>query len=82
MVKGGYFGDVRVASNTASGHTWAYFSPDESGAPSIAVGGDGTGRLDGSRTWRTVMSALQIPDDLVAQFPDVAGAQPLSFMLA
>ncbi|HWB80799.1 MAG TPA: hypothetical protein VG755_37815 [Nannocystaceae bacterium] len=82
MVKGGYFGDVRVASNTASGHTWSYHSPDESGAPSIAVGGDGSGRLDGSRTWRTVMRALQIPDDLLAQFPDVAGAQPLSFMLA
>jgi hypothetical protein len=80
MVKGGYFGDVRVASNTASGHTWAYFSPDESGAPNVPVG-DG-GRLDGSRTWRTVMKALQIPDDLVAQFPDVAGAQPLNFMLA
>jgi hypothetical protein len=81
MVKGGYFGDVRVAGNTGSGHTWSYFSPDESGAPTIAVGGDASGRLHGSRTWRTVMRALQIPDEVIGAFPDVAGAQPLSFML-
>lgn len=81
VVRGGYYGDVRVAGNTGSGHTWSYWSPDEAGNPTIQVGGDNSGRLNGARTWRTLMKALRIPDDVIAPFPDVAGASPLSFML-
>ena len=81
MVKGGYYGDVRPASNTGTGHTWDYVSPDDSGAPVVPVGGDGSGRIHGGRTWRTVMRALQIPDEALAAYPDVANQQPLSFML-
>lgn len=80
MVKGGYYGDVRPAGNTGSGHTWQYLSPDDSGAPVVPVSG-GTGRIHGGRTWRTVMKALQLPEADLAQFPDVAGQQPLDFML-
>ncbi|MBK8714693.1 MAG: hypothetical protein IPN32_08105 [Deltaproteobacteria bacterium] len=80
-INGGYFGDVRVASNTGSGHTWSYFSPDESGAPVVPVSGP-DGRLSGARSWRTVMRALDIPDDIADSYPDVAGQQPMSFMLA
>jgi hypothetical protein len=80
MVRGGYFGDVRPAGNTGSGHNWEYLSPDDSGAPVVPIG-DGSGRIHGARTWRTVMRAMQIPDEAVTQFPDVAGHAPLSFML-
>jgi len=80
-VKGGYYGDVQVASNTGSGHTWNYFAPDDNGAPTIQVGGDNSGRLNGARTWRTVVKALGIDDEVVSQFPDVAGVSPLDFML-
>jgi hypothetical protein len=82
MVRGGYYGDVRPSGNTGSGHTWDYLSPDDSGAPVVpAGGGDNNGRLNGARTWRTVMRALQIPDEALAGYPDVVGHQPLDFML-
>jgi hypothetical protein len=81
MVKGGYYGDVQVAGNTGTGHTWTYVSPDESGAPTIPIGGDNSGRLNGARSWRTVMKALGVDSTFCAQFPDVANAQPLNFML-
>jgi hypothetical protein len=81
MVKGGYYGDVQVAGNTGSGHTWNYVSPDQSGAPTIPVGGDNSGRLNGARTWRTVMKALGVDAEVINQFPDVASVQPLDFML-
>ncbi len=80
-VRGGYFGDVRVAGNTGSGHSWSYWAPDEAGDPTIEVSGDNSRRLSGARTWRTLMKALRIPDDVISAFPDVAGAAPLSFML-
>lgn len=82
MIKGGYFGDVRPSGNTSTGHTWDYFSPDDSGAPVVPVSGDGSGRVNGGRSWRTVMAALQIPNEAVLQYPDAAAHQPLGFMLA
>jgi hypothetical protein len=81
MVKGGYYGDVQVAGNTGTGHTWNYISPDQSGAPTVPVGGDNSGRLNGARTWRTVMKALGVDAEVISQFPDVASVQPLDFML-
>ncbi len=80
-IRGGYFGDVRVAGNTGTGHTWSYVSPDDSGAAVVPVSG-GEGRVPGARSWRTVMRALGIPDDVAGQYPDVAAHQPLEFMLA
>jgi hypothetical protein len=80
-VKGGYYGDVGVAGNTGNGHTYSYRAPDPvTGAPTAPVT-DNSGRLNGGYAWRTVMKALELPDDLVSQYPDVAGYQPLRFML-
>ncbi|MFO0635276.1 MAG: hypothetical protein U0168_20710 [Nannocystaceae bacterium] len=45
-IRGGYFGDVRVAGNTGTGHTWSYVSPDDSGAAVVPVSG-GEGRVPG-----------------------------------
>ena len=39
------------------------------------------GKAIAARGWRTVMSALRIPNDLASSFPDVAGATPLPFVL-
>lgn len=80
-VKGGYYGDVGVAGDTGSGHTYSYRVPDPvTGAPTAPVT-DNSNRLNGAYAWRTVMKALEIPDEIVNQYPDVAGYQPLPFML-
>ncbi|MCA9707907.1 MAG: DUF1501 domain-containing protein [Myxococcales bacterium] len=80
-VRGGYFGDVGVAGSSGDGHSYHYRVPDPvTGAPQAAVT-DNSGRLSGAYAWRTVMKALQIPDAVVGQYPDVAGVQPLGFML-
>jgi hypothetical protein len=80
-VKGGYYGDVGVAGDTGAGHSYSYRVPDPvSGAPTAPVT-DNSNRLNGAYAWRTVMKALEIPDEVVNQYPDVAGYQPLPFML-
>ncbi len=79
-VRGGYYGDVSVAGNTGSGHTYGYHVPNESGIAQAPVT-DNSNRLSGSRSWRTVMRALEIPDALCDEFDDVSGVSPLSFML-
>lgn len=79
-IRGGYYGDIRVAGNTGDGHTYSYHPPDDSGAPGAGATDNG-GRLDAARVWRTVMKAAGVPDELAAQFPDVAAASPLPFLL-
>jgi hypothetical protein len=80
-IRGGYFGDVRVASNVGVGHDYTYHAPDlttgRAGAGSI----NNTGRVAGKHVWRTIMRALGVPDVLCNRFPDVANAAPLPFML-
>lgn len=80
-VKGGYYGDVSVAGNSGDGHAYAYHVPDEGGAPMAPVT-DNSNRLEGARSWRTVMRALEMPDDLCDEFEDVAGVGPLNFMVS
>src|SRR6185503_6746132 len=79
-IRGGYYGDIRVAGNTADGHSYSYHPPDDAGGPGSGST-DNNGRLDSARVWRTVMKAAGLPDDLASQFPDVASARPLSFLL-
>ncbi len=75
MIRGGYYGDLRIAGDAGDGHRFAYLGPDESGVPREGH------RVSGAAIWRTVMKALRIPDELCEQFPDVRGVRPLSFML-
>ncbi len=79
-VAGGYYGDVGVAGAAGDGHMYNYRVPDPiTGVPGAPVT-DNT-RLNGAYAWRTVMKALEVPDDVVTQYPDVAGYNPLNFML-
>lgn len=82
MIRGGYYGDVRVAGNSGDGHDYSYHMPDLATGRAISDGTTGNDkRVPGAHLWRTVMKALQVPDALAAQFPDVAGAHPLGWML-
>jgi hypothetical protein len=79
-VRGGYYGDVSVTGPSGEGHQYGYHTPDDAGTPQAPVT-DNSNRLEGARSWRTVMKALEMPDDLCDEFPDVAGKSPLNFML-
>ncbi len=80
-IRGGYWGDIRVAADTSIGHTYSYHSPDPAtGAPGPGATNN-SGRLPAARVWRTVMKALKVPDAVCGQFADVAQAAPLSFAL-
>lgn len=81
MIRGGYFGDVRVLNNQGDGHTYSYHAPDlTTGAPGVGVPGNG-GRVPGAAVWRTVAKALRIPDELAGSFPDVASGATMRFAL-
>jgi hypothetical protein len=80
-VKGGYFGDVGVAGDTGGGHSYSYRVPDPTTGVPMAPVTDNSNRLNGAHAWRTVMKALEIPDEVVSPYPDVVGYQPLPFML-
>jgi hypothetical protein len=81
MIRGGYYGDVSVAADTGDGHRYAFHAPDPvTGEPGPGVT-DNSQRVPGAALWRTAMRALQVPDALCDQFPDVRGVAPLAFML-
>ncbi|MEX1366523.1 MAG: DUF1501 domain-containing protein, partial [Nannocystaceae bacterium] len=66
-VRGGYYGDVGVAGDSGGGHSYSYRVPEPvSGVPQAPVT-DNSNRLDGAYAWRTVMKALQVPDEVVTQ---------------
>lgn len=80
-IRGGYFGDVRVAGDDGDGHKYSYHAPD----PVSGVAGPGytnnDGRLSGAYVWRTVAKAAGIPDALATQFADVRHTDPMPFVL-
>lgn len=80
-VKPGYYGDVGVAGANGDGHNYNYRVPDPNTGALAAPVTDNSGRLDGAHAWRTVMTALELPQDTIEQYPDVAGKPPLKFML-
>ncbi|MGQ0507683.1 MAG: DUF1501 domain-containing protein [Myxococcaceae bacterium] len=81
MIKGGYYGDVRVASNLAAGHVYSYHAPDPVTGALMPGRIDNIGRLAGAPVWRTVMKALKVGDALCDQFPDVRGISPIPYLL-
>lgn len=80
MIKGGYYGDVGVAGDDGDGHTYFYKAPDVSNGTPGPASTDNSGRMPGKYIWRTVAKALGVPD-AECQFPDVADASALSWML-
>jgi hypothetical protein len=85
MIKGGYYGDIRVTKDLADGHEYGFLPPDPAtgvplGAP-ITAWGDASKRTPSADLWLTVMKALGVPDTLCRQFPDVSGGRVHDYML-
>jgi hypothetical protein len=79
-VRGGYYGDVRLASPAPS-QRFSYHAPDpETGRPGPGATDNGR-RLPGAYAWRTVMKAAGVPDRLAERFAGAKNGKPLSFML-
>lgn len=81
MIKGGYYGDVGVAGDQGDGHVYSFSMPDIASGDPLPGVTDNSQRMPGAPVWRTVMKALGIPDAVAGQFPDVAGAAALPWLL-
>jgi len=85
MIKGGYYGDIRITADSPTGHTYGYVTPDPvSGLPAGAPmtnWADKATRTPSADLWLTVMKALGIPDSLAKQFPDTMGGRAHTYML-
>lgn len=81
-IKGGYFGDIRLASTSADGHSYAYHMPDlVTGAPVAQGVTDNSKRVPGKNVWRTIAKSMGVPDVMADGFAGVTGAAPLAFAL-
>ncbi len=85
MIKGGYYGDIRVTKDLADGHEYGFLPPDPTtgmpmGTP-VTSWGDKTKRTPSADLWLTVMKALGMPDSISKQFPDVKNGQAHSYMI-
>ena len=81
MIRGGDYGDVGVDGNDQDGHRYFYRAPSiANGSLEPSVTGNDN-RLPGANVWRTVAKASGVPDSLLSQFPDVANAQSLDWLL-
>lgn len=77
MIKGGYYGDIRLGSN------FTYHRPDDNGLP-IAVGvneGTRTQRVAAADIYKTIAQAAGLPTSLTDQFPDIKNGKVLTYML-
>ncbi len=85
MIKGGYYGDIRVTKDLDDGHEYGFLPPDPStGAPAgspITQWGSPDKRTPSADIWLTVMKALGIPDELAKKFPDVQNGRVHQYML-
>jgi hypothetical protein len=82
MIRGGYYGDIRPGALDGNGQKYVYHAPDvTSGAP-VSTGTERNDRrLAAAPLWRTMAKALRIGDAFAGQFPDVATAPALSWLL-
>ncbi|MCB0421441.1 MAG: hypothetical protein KDD61_10625 [Bdellovibrionales bacterium] len=81
MIKGGYYGDIRVAGNIGNGHFWSYHIPDASGNP-IAQGTTGNAsRVSGASIWKTVARAMGVPESVYGNLSELNGAPYLNYLL-
>jgi Protein of unknown function (DUF1501) len=85
MIKGGYYGDIKVTKDLGDGHEYGFLPPDPTtgmpmGSP-ITSWGDKTKRTPSADLWLTVMKALGVPDSIAKQFPDVKDGKAHSYMI-
>jgi hypothetical protein len=84
MIRGGYYGDIEIAGDDGNGHRYGFRAPDPvTGMPGELVTDWGARdkRTSSAAAWQTVAEALSIPRELRDQFEEVAGVEPLRFML-
>ncbi|HKY37398.1 MAG TPA: hypothetical protein VJN18_15755 [Polyangiaceae bacterium] len=85
MIKGGYYGDIRITKDMTNGHEYGFVKPDPvTGVPTgdpITSWGDPSKRTPGADLWLTVMKALGIPDELARSFPDTTNGTVHQCML-
>jgi hypothetical protein len=85
MIKGGYYGDIKVTKDLADGHEYGFQIPDPAtGMPlsnPVTAWGDKDKRIPSADLWLTVMKALGIPDDLAKKWPDVQNGRVHGYML-
>jgi hypothetical protein len=82
MIRGGYYGDIRVESSSSSGHTFRYHMPDlVTGAPIAGGSTNNSTRLPPAYLHRTIAKALKTPDSVVTQFSELSAAAPLNWIL-
>ncbi len=77
MIKGGYYGDIRLGAN------FTYHRPDDAGLP-VAVGvneGTRTQRVAAADIYKTIAHAAGLPTSLTDQFPDIKNGKVLTYML-
>jgi Protein of unknown function (DUF1501) len=82
-IKGGYYGDIRVGGKDGDGQSYLIHMPDPVTGMPVPVGSSkgSVGRIPGSVMWRTVAKAMRVSDTLAGQFPVVADAKPMDFLL-
>ena len=85
MIKGGYYGDIRVTKDLDDGHEYGFLPPDPAtgmpmGSP-ITNWGKKEARTPSADLWLTVMKALGVPDDLAKKFPDTKDGRVHQYML-
>ncbi|HVY29032.1 MAG TPA: hypothetical protein VHB79_20885 [Polyangiaceae bacterium] len=85
MIKGGYYGDIKITKDLTDGHEYGFLPPDPTTGMPVGNGitnwGDPSKRIPSADLWLTVMKALGVPDDLAKKFPDVQGGKPYTWML-
>lgn len=82
MVKGGYYGDIKVVGNDGNAHKYAYYKPNYKTGQTEANGAEDNGqRIPGAVAYRTILTAMGAPVDMYKKFPDVGEGEILSCML-
>jgi uncharacterized protein (DUF1501 family) len=82
MVRGGYYGDIKADSPDGEGHKYRYFAPDiDTGKPDAQGSLGNDRRLPAANLWRTIMHALRVPSATLNEFPSVASAKVLNWLV-
>lgn len=81
MIRGGYYGDIRIVGNQDNGYIYSYHALDLlTGLPGAGVMNN-SNRIPAANVYATVLKALGIGNTVRDSFPDVRGAEPLNFLL-
>lgn len=82
MIRGGYYGDIKADAIDGDGHRYRYRMPDLSTGIADPQGTTGNDRrVPAANLWRTIMTAVAVPAATLNQFPSVAAAAPLQWLL-